>query len=140
MVLWDLAWKVGLPVAVGILVCSTIRRMAPKEIIIAGAPAPLVPVMLVDKKYQARAPKKSLLLAMMMKLRAGGSDPEELEKTMGILLRKMFGKEIAPEVQARLDDENDDLDIDHIMMLANKLIEASTADPTGSASASSATR
>jgi hypothetical protein len=112
---------------------TTMRRM-PRDIVIASRPQPPVVVELIGEKYECKAPKKSLILAVMMKLRVGGADPQGMQDMFGVLLRKMFGKEIAPSVQARLDDEDDELDFDHIMELANALIGAATPDPTTSSS------
>lgn len=104
-----------------------LRRMDNIEIV--AQPQKSLPVTLLGVDYTVRAPKKVGALALMMRLKNAGINPELMSDTINSLVKKMFGAEVAPAVMARLEDEEDDLDIDHLMMLMNALIERVSGDP-----------
>jgi hypothetical protein len=97
---------------------------------IVAAPKKQFQVKLVGVDYMATAPKKALALSLLMRVKNAGNDPEMMDDAITSLIIKMLGREHVEAVQARLADEEDDLDIDHLMVLMNKLIEAVSADPT----------
>lgn len=105
-----------------------------KPIVITSAPAQKLVVDLVGVKYEARAPKKSLLLALLMKLRSSGGAVEGLQEMIEAILKKMLSPEDAASVVERLADGEDDLDIDHVVELASALLAAATGNPTTSSS------
>lgn len=131
-----IGWALG---QIAWLLRTTMRRMAQNNIVITSKVGPPVVVELVGQNYHARAPKKALLLATMMKLKVGGDDPAGLDHLFDVILGKMFGKETGAKVKARMYAEDDDLDIDHIMELANKLMGVAAGNPTGSSSGSPTT-
>lgn len=110
---------------------STMRRMAnPNTLSIAAQPKKKWPVELIGVKYEVNVPKKALAMALMMRVKQAGNDPELVSASFDVLITKMFGKEGAPAIHARLEDEDDDLDIDHLMELMGALLEVSAGDPT----------
>lgn len=105
---------------------------------IKADPPRKVVVGLVGIKYTATVPKKMLALSLMMRVKNAGNDPQMMSEAIDALLLKMFGKEVAPTVRTRLENEEDALDIDHVMDLMNALISLGTGgDPTTSPSDSS---
>lgn len=109
---------------------STMRRMVNLNIV--AKPQKWFPVELVGVPYEAKAPKKALALMLMMKVRNAENDPTQMVEIIDQLVNRMFGAEVAPAVKARLEDEDDDLDIDHLMKLMEALISAVAEDPTTS--------
>jgi len=107
---------------------STLRIMA--DINITAAPEKWFPATVVGTDYRVKAPKKALALALMMRLKNAGENPELMGQAIDVMTAKMFGKEVAPSIKDRLNDEDDDLDIDHLMALMNALIEKVSGDPT----------
>lgn len=123
----------------GQAVRSTMRRMATvgtgqkgigPTLTIAAQHKRRFPVNVVGVDYVASAPKKALALSLMMRVKIAGDDPAMMNDAINALIKVMFGADHIEGIQARLADEGDELDIDHLMLLMNKLIEAATGDPT----------
>lgn len=100
-------------------------------ITVKGTPKKAMLVSLVGVDYEAFAPKRMLALTLMTRFSQAGKDPALMGETIEAIVIKMFGKTVAPAVMDRLNDEDDDLDFDHIMQLMNAMIEiAAEGDPT----------
>lgn len=90
---------------------------------------------LVGKEYRVFPPKtiQSLLLAQAgrgSKKDGSDSDPMKMYDEVKKWITMAFGRKEAPKVIARMEDPNDELDLDHIMELMEKLMEQSTGNPT----------
>lgn len=95
-------------------------------------------IKLVGVAYNVKAPKAGFA----MKLASLGISPEELSKggdwstvpaIMGFIndfIDSVFGPDQGEEVKARLVDNTDDLDLDHVMLLVDRLMEKAAANPT----------
>ncbi len=94
---------------------------------------------LVGFRYMITPPKLRSAVRMFQQLQtaAAGTEenPDAAFEQYDAWITKLF-RERAPEVIARLDDEDDELDLVHINQLTQALMErAAGADPTGSPSA-----
>jgi len=81
-------------------------------------------------EYIVTPPKSTIAIALAGKIKLAGDDPQKLMEEMEGWIEKAFGKKQAPKVIARLQDEEDGLDIKHIIELMQELAEVSTGDPT----------
>ncbi|QDP45522.1 hypothetical protein SEA_FUZZBUSTER_38 [Microbacterium phage FuzzBuster] len=81
-------------------------------------------------EYLVTPPKSTIAIALAGSLKAAGEDPALLMEAMESWIDKAFGKKQAPKVRARLLDEEDPLDIKHIVDLMQQLAEVTTGDPT----------
>lgn len=110
---------------------STIRPMA-DSIDIKATPQKKVQVKLLGVDYLVKVPKKAAALQLMMRVKNAGDDPQMSSDAIDDLIIRMFGKEHLADVRRRLyEDDEDDLDIDHLMELMKALIEYATAgNPT----------
>jgi hypothetical protein len=88
-----------------------------------------ITVNLVGKPYVARPPK-TLLAIKLGKGMEGSSDPDVILERLGEYLKMTFGEKEAGKIRKRLEDEDDALDIGHIMQLMEKITELSTKTPT----------
>lgn len=100
------------------------------DINIDAEPVDLVHVNLVGKPYDIKPPKAALAMRLATEAKLFSDDPAKMMDVLNAWIRRAFGDK-AEKIQKRLDDEDDDLDIFHIMMLMEKIIEVQTdATPT----------
>lgn len=104
--------------------------MTQKRIVIAATPREPISVELVGTEYLVTPPKSTIAIALAERVQSAGQDISVLRKETDHWVTLAFGKKQATKVIARLDDGEDDLDIEHIMQLMQKLAEAGTPDPT----------
>jgi hypothetical protein len=97
---------------------------------IQAEPRAKIPVNLVGQTYQVKPPKMSVLAVVAKAAAKGTEDAEAMITHVATLVKLMFGKDVAPTVLARLEDEDDDLDYLHIMKCAEAVMEEQTGDPT----------
>jgi len=100
------------------------------RIVIEAEPRKPIPVSLVDVEYLVTQPKSTVAIALAARAKTAGEDPEALRAELDNWIDIAFGKKQAAKVKARLDDPDDDLDLEHVMSLMSKLAEAATGDPT----------
>jgi hypothetical protein len=107
-------------------------RLAAAEpfVVIVAEPKPKLLIDLVGVDYEITPPKAALAMAMAMNAKNAGEDPYALLDAISNWIRKAFGAEQAAAVLARMEDEDDLLDLPHIMQLMTAMIEKSTGDPT----------
>lgn len=91
-----------------------------------------IPVNLVGVKYAARPPKSMIALRLAQDAQKAGNDPEASIKALTKWLGMTFGKKDTSSILARLEDPDDDLDINHIAELMEKVTEAVSGNPTTS--------
>lgn len=93
-----------------------------------------IPVRLVGVDYVAHRPKA--LMAVRLGEQIKGVDMEDVEAVVDLLsrfLRLMFGSTTTVDIMARLDDEDDRLDVVHLFTLVEKMTaEVSNRPPTSS--------
>jgi hypothetical protein len=104
----------------------------------SSARKPII-VDLVGSRYAVIPPKMRSAVRMFQQLQTAAAGTEENPDAAfdqyDSWITKLF-RERAPEVIARLDDEDDELDLVHINLLTQALMaRAAGADPTGSPSA-----
>jgi hypothetical protein len=104
---------------------------------IQAEPRSKIPVTLVGQTYQVKPPKMAVLAVVAKAAAKGTDDAAAMVEHVENLVKLMFGKNGAPAVMARLSDEEDDLDYEHIMKCAEAVMEEQTGDPTSSSPASS---
>lgn len=97
--------------------------------ITAEAPLPIT-LTLVGVEYTVRPIKGSLGISLSQKFQGDNSDMVKFDKSIKDLLRIMFGPEQAKEVQKRLNDSEDLLDLPHVFELLNALVEKASGNPT----------
>ena len=107
----------------------------------AGPPRKKMAVRLVGKEYLVDPPKgaAALRMARIAKELGANPSPEDMGEMMDVLdgwITKAFGPK-AKEVLARLDDWDDQLDLDHIMVLMQRIMAVQGGNPTTSSSDSS---
>lgn len=103
--------------------------MASPIIRISATPKKSVPVDLLGVTYQIKPPKTSLLLAISKHSSKESNDPGAISRDFETIIKLMFGKN-APAIQARLEDPDDDLDLDHIFEAVEAVTESGTGNPT----------
>jgi hypothetical protein len=104
--------------------------MANSRIVITADPREPIPVSLVDEEYLVTPPKSTIALALAARAKEAGDDAAKIRTELDSWVLMAFGKKQAAKIQARLEDNEDDLDLPHIMNLMQKLAEAVTPDPT----------
>ena len=111
---------------------SEVTKLEPVSgIVIEAEPVSGIPVTLVGKDYMINQPKSALSMRMAVESKKAGDDPGKVFEILDVWIDKAFGKENAKKVRKRLDDENDLLDIQHVMTLMEKIIEVQTdGNPT----------
>jgi hypothetical protein len=87
-------------------------------------------VTLVGIGYRALPPKALISVAMGKKLQAAGSDIDKIISELEGWLSSIFGRKVSPDIMARLQDPDDDIDLKDIMELIKKLSEQATGNPT----------
>jgi hypothetical protein len=101
---------------------------------ISATPKKPVGVDLLGTVYQVKTPKTALLLAISRHSGKKGDkssgDAEKMGRDFDTIIQLMFGAKVAPQIQERLEDPEDDLDLDHIFEIIDKLTEEATGNPT----------
>lgn len=93
------------------------------------------PVKVDGELLHVRRPKGAFFIALANRM-ASGSELEQAA-AMDDVLGKVFDEESAKHLRARLDDEEDEFDVDDVGMILTRLRELwSRGRPTGSASGS----
>lgn len=88
-----------------------------------------ITVNLVGKPYVAHPPK-TMLAIKLGKGMDGSSDPDVIIERLREYLTMTFGAKEAGKIVKRLEDQDDLLDVGHIMQLMEKITELSTGTPT----------
>jgi len=103
------------------------------DIIVEASPRPRYTVQLVGVEYALSPPKSalSMKLAVRSKQSQESSDPTLMLDTLREWVVSAFGDEVGAVVLARLDDKDDEMDLDHLSELMRKVSEAATGNPTG---------
>lgn len=97
---------------------------------ISATPQSTLPVRLVGVEYTARPPKAALALSLLGDVKGANNDPEKLLDVLSSWLEMTFGTEVKDEINARLNDASDRLDIPHVAELMRALTEQVTGNPT----------
>ena len=112
------------------------RSKAPKEpedrktsLDITGSRDP-VDVNLVGVQYTVTPPKGIIALKFAKTAQNASKDPDKLIDSLVEWLNIAFDEKTAKEIENRLYEPNDDLDISHIIQLIQKLTEIVTGNPT----------
>lgn len=101
-----------------------------KRITIAAEPREPITVNLVGEEYLVDPPKGTYGIKLAQRAKEAGEDTEANWSVVEGWVQRAFGKKQAKKVLERLMDDDDDLDIPHIMKLIEALAEAITGDPT----------
>jgi hypothetical protein len=89
-----------------------------------------IEVSLVGVDYMVNPPKAAFAMRMAVEAKLYEEDPAKMAQAIDGWMKKAFGPEYEP-VLKRLNDEEDLLDVGHIMLLMEKIIEVQTEpDPT----------
>lgn len=115
---------------------SRARKAASTKVIEVAASesgSKTIPVKLVGKSYRVKRPKAALTMRMALIQDLDGDDVsgEDMKTMVQILnqwIDQAFGTK-AQEIQDRMQDGDDDLDMHHIMELMGKMAEAGSANP-----------
>lgn len=99
------------------------------ELVINAEPIEAINLTLVGEQYKIKPPKSALAMKFATQAKQAGEDPGKLMEAIGEWVKMAFGKD-ASKVMARLDKPEDDLDVQHIMTLMQKIMELQTGDPT----------
>lgn len=100
-------------------------------IVIDAEPVETMDVKLVGVDYKIKPPKTSLLMEVTDKMQ-GKAEEDITSEDLYRFVDLMFTKTDATKVKKRLVDPKDDLDIDHVMTLLDKIMEAVQPNPTTS--------
>lgn len=101
------------------------------EINIQANPVKVLPIKLVGQDYEITPPKAALAMRMAVESKLFEEDPGKMIDVLNAWVSKAFGPKVAAKVQKRIEDEDDLLDITHIMQLMEKVTEAQLeGDPT----------
>lgn len=87
-----------------------------------------IDVILGDKHYSCRPPKAATAMRLVK-----GLDTSDIDATLAVLkkwLAHAFGPDQAKAIIGRLNDDNDDLDISHIVDLMTQTMASATGNPT----------
>jgi hypothetical protein len=95
---------------------------------IASTDEPIT-VNLIGHAYVAHPPK-TLLAMKLAEGMDGSSDPTFILGRLRKYLDLTFGKKEAGKIMDRLEDQEDELDVRHIMQLMEKITEVTTGTPT----------
>lgn len=96
-----------------------------------------IPVRLVGVDYTAHRPKA--MLAVRLGERIQQVDMEDMDQVVeqfGSFLRLTFGTEVAGAILARLEDEDDRLDVHHLLKFVERITEVVGGRPSTSPPAS----
>lgn len=99
------------------------------DIVINASPAKIFDVELVGFEYKVRAPKMSVLAVVASAAGKKGKKGGDSIKHLDDMVKIMFPQD-HEAIAARLADPEDALDYQHVMDLAEQLIEAATGNPT----------
>lgn len=100
-------------------------------IVIDAEPAETLDVKLVGVDYKITPPKTSLLMQVTDKMQ-GKEEEDVTSEDLYRFVDLMFTNTDSVKVKKRLNDPKDALDIDHVMSLLDKLMEAVQPNPTTS--------
>lgn len=100
-------------------------------ITIDAEPVEPLEVTLIGKEYKVIPPKASALMAISDTMKGKEEDDMTLNDIKGFV-EILFQKKDVPAVMKRLTDTSDRLDVDHIMKLMEKVMEAVQENPTSS--------
>lgn len=100
-------------------------------ITIDAEPVEPLEVTLIGKEYKVIPPKASALMAISDTMKGKEEDDMGLSDIQGFV-EILFQKKDVPAVMKRLTDTSDRLDVDHIMKLMEKVMEAVQENPTSS--------
>lgn len=104
--------------------------MAEPFIDIAAEPRSVLPIRLVGVEYSIVPPKNAFTLELAS--RTTDDDLRTAKATHDLIyswIDQAF-RDDAPKVRERLADPLDDLDLDHIMLLIQRVVEAQSGNPT----------
>lgn len=107
---------------------TTKRAAGAPSITISAVPKKKIPVDLIGVRYQVTPPKSSLAIKISQQVRTP-DDADDAFTTLGEWIDIAFGKQAAVKVRNRLEDPDDDLDLEHIMQLMNLLMETEAGAP-----------
>lgn len=100
------------------------------DITIKADPSKTITIELVDKQYDITPPKAALAMRLAVESKLYQDDPSKMADVLNVWIKKAFGDK-AEKIHKRLDDEDDLLDITHIMTLMEAVIEHQTGgNPT----------
>jgi hypothetical protein len=98
---------------------------------ITATPKKRVPVDLLGVEYMIKPPKTALLLSISSHGAGSDTEPGAVNRDFQTILKLMFTKEDVVDIQERLNDPDDDLDLDHIFETVEAIAEeAAGGDPT----------
>ena len=100
-------------------------------IVIDAEPVETLDVKLVGMDYKITPPKTSMLMQVTDKMQ-GKAEEDVTSEDLYRFVDLMFTKVDAGKVKKRLGDPKDALDIDHVMNLLDKLMEAVQPNPSTS--------
>lgn len=100
------------------------------SIVIEASPVEPIEVELVGKKYTITPPKTALAMRMAVTSKINGDDASAASELVNVWMDKAFGKEVAETVRDRFEDDEDLLDIPHVMQLMEKVFEVQSGNPT----------
>lgn len=100
-------------------------------ITIDAEPVEPLEVTLVGKEYKVIPPKASALMSISDSMKGKEEDDMGLSDIKGFVEILFQKKDVAP-VMKRLTDGSDRLDVDHVMKLMEKVMEAVQENPTSS--------
>lgn len=108
------------------------NRKKPADFQVKASQRKTMQVDLVGVTYQIRIPKSYAMLRFAaLSQNTDDMDMSAMVEAMNAWIKQAFGKEGTEHVHERLDDPDDDLDIDHIMQLMEAVTEASApGNPT----------
>jgi hypothetical protein len=99
---------------------------------IVADPREKITISLVGVEYVITPPKASAALKMAIQAKGGDDDPAEYLAALTGWAQKAFGKATADKVMKRLDDDEDDLDLQHLTQLMEGVAELTAGNPTSS--------
>jgi hypothetical protein len=102
---------------------------ATPSITIDAEPKKKVNIKLIGQNYSVNMPKASLAIRITQQARSADQGEKAFE-SLNTWMDAAFGARQVAAVRKRLDDPDDDLDLDHIMQLMNALLEAGSGNPT----------
>jgi len=97
------------------------------DITIKAEPVGTIHIELVGKEYDIKPPKAALAMRIAFEAKIYQDDPAKLGEVINAWIDRAF-MDKAEKIRKRLDDEDDLLDIVHIMALMEAVIEKQT-DP-----------
>lgn len=100
------------------------------DIVIPGKPRKSLTIDLVGRTYKARPPKASVAVVLAKRIQAAGDDIESLMEALGHWTRTVFGAKTGDEILARVQDDDDDLDVFDLASLMKALIAEWSGNPT----------